>query len=292
MSALPQWLLKKTPKHFYQKKIRETLQGNDIHSVCESALCPNRGECFEKKVMTFMILGNACTRACTFCAVKKTGLVQIDPAEPQNVVDAVKRLGLKHVVVTSVTRDDLIDGGVSQFIATVRLLQERIGSVSAEVLIPDFLGKSEIWKQLLGQPIAVLNHNLETVPRLYPIVRPQAVYERSLELLRYFRKNSNYKIKSGLMVGLGEQSSEVYKTMDDLRAYGCELVTIGQYLQPSKKNIQVAEYVHPEQFKAYQEYGRSIGLEVFAGPWVRSSYCAEEVYNNINQLQLQKEYSR
>jgi lipoyl synthase len=272
---LPAWLLKKTPKHFYEKEIRQMLGEEKLHSVCEEAKCPNRGECFKNKTMTFLILGNSCTRSCSFCAVAKEGAAQLDKAEKMKVLEAVKKLTLKHVVITSVTRDDLADGGVGQFKDVVELLKKELPEVTIELLTPDFLGKEQLWSQLLESDFEIFNHNIETVPRLYEKIRPEAEYGRSLKMLQYFKEKSKVKVKTGLMVGLGEADSEVFQVLNDIKDV-CELVTIGQYLRPSKQQSEVARYVEPEIFEQYKSYGENLGLQVFAGPWVRSSYQAEQ----------------
>jgi lipoic acid synthetase len=276
MTRLPPWLRKKTPKHSCQEQIREKIADRSVHSVCESALCPNRGECFTRGTMTFLIMGPVCTRQCTFCAITQDTPAALDQAEPQKIADAAKKLSLEHIVITSVTRDDLSDGGVGHYVRTISAVHSTIPEATIEVLIPDLSGKETLWAQLLDTPLTVLNHNIETIPRLYPTVRPQADHECSLKLLRYYRDHSSFIIKSGLMVGLGETKAEVEQALRDLQSAGCQLVTIGQYIQPSRRHLAVTEYVTPERFKEYAEYGEDLGMQVFAGPWVRSSYRAGE----------------
>jgi len=286
LQRLPYWLKKQTSKNQYQRKIRKKLPEN-INTVCESAKCPNRGECFSKGTVTFMILGNICTRFCSFCAIEKNidkKPLPIDSKEPFEVAKAVAALDLNHVVVTSVTRDDLPDGGATHFAKTIDAIRDNFPTTSIEVLVPDFIGNKFSLDIVLKEKPAVFNHNLETVPSLYKKVRPQADYRRSLEVLSYaknFLLNHGYTstlLKSGIMVGLGETISEIKATLHDLKTVGIDIVTIGQYIAPSKKHLQVVEYIKPEQFDKYTEIGKEIGVPfVFAGPLVRSSYHAEEI---------------
>ena len=250
-----------------------------LHTVCQSASCPNIGECFSRRTATFMILGDACTRSCGFCGVSHDAPHPVDPDEPRRVAEASVRLGLRYVVVTSVTRDDLPDGGAGHFAETVRQLKAAIPGAKVEVLIPDFGGDEDALRAVLDSAPFVLNHNVETVPRLYSTVRPQAVYERSLVVLETARRfRTSIHTKSGLMVGLGEEQGEVLEVLSDLRRAGCDIATIGQYLQPSKRNLPVVEYVPPSQFDEYARVGREMGFSyVASGPFVRSSYHAEEV---------------
>lgn len=251
-----------------------------LHTVCESARCPNRTKCFAEGTATFMILGNVCTRNCTFCAVKH-GKPQVpDPQEPDHIVDAVGRLGLKYVVITSVTRDDLPDGGSSQFAQTITAIHNCDPSIAVEALIPDFQGSASALQTVLDASLAVLNHNVETVPRLYSRVRPQAKYRRSLDLLEQARLHDNGLLaKSGLMLGLGESREEVIEVMGDLRQVGCDLLTIGQYLKPSLEHHKLVRYIRPEEFEEYQTVGRKLGFaSVMSGPLVRSSFHAAEMH--------------
>ena len=266
-------------------KVKAELRGLGLHTVCESARCPNIGECFKKPTATFMILGDTCTRACRFCSVGKGRPLPPDPDEPRNIAEAVRKLGLKHAVITSVTRDDLPDGGAGHFAAVVRLLREELPGLIIEVLTPDFKGSEDSLRSVIEAGPHIFNHNLETVPRLYKTVRPQAIYERSLAVLRKAKElDSKVYTKSGIMVGLGETEDEVLALMRDLREAGCGLLTIGQYLRPMKENIEVAEYVLPEVFERYAEAGRAMGfVSVAASPFVRSSYNAEEVFTAIKQ---------
>jgi len=248
-----------------------------LNTVCSEAKCPNRGECFSRGSAAFLILGPVCTRNCAFCAVEPGRPADVDAGEGERLAEAACRMGLKHVVITSVTRDDLPDGGASAFANALKCLRGKIPRAAAEVLIPDFQGASGALKTVLDAEPDILNHNIETVPRLYPSIRPQAVYERSLELLKRAADDGRPSVKSGIMVGLGETVSEVEGVMRDLRAAGCAVVTIGQYLRPSRRQVPVREFVTPEQFSAYEKTALDIGFErAFCGPFVRSSYRAEE----------------
>lgn len=261
------------------------LRGMGLHSVCESANCPNLGECFANKTVTFMILGGSCTRNCAFCAVPKGGVEPLDPEEPAKVAEAAKALGSLHTVVTSVTRDDLPDGGAEHFAKTVRALKETLPGSTVEVLIPDFKGNPDALKTVLDSGPEIVNHNIETVPTLYPDVRPGAVYERSFELIKRIKTAADgIYSKTGLMVGLGESEEEVFAVFDDLVSVGCDMLTIGQYLQPSKNHHPVAEYVHPAQFEKYKEAALEKGLKfVASGPLVRSSYRAARGFEELNK---------
>ena len=271
---LPAFLLKKAPKTPSWQKIRELIDPT-LHTVCESARCPNRGECFAEGTATFLILGGTCTRRCAFCAVEKGIPRPPDPDEPRKIAEAVRKLGLRYVVITSVTRDDLPDGGTGQF---VEVIKEVMGQGSgAEVLIPDNL---DLDRLIAARP-EVINHNIETVPRLYPKVRPQANYERSLGILSRVKESGIYT-KSGFMVGLGETDEEVAYALCDLAQAGCDIVTIGQYLAPSKNHALVARYVAPEEYQRYEVWGKGFGIRfVAAGPFVRSSYKAEETWKKL-----------
>jgi lipoic acid synthetase len=250
-----------------------------LHTVCQSARCPNLGECFGRGTATFLILGNACTRDCRFCAMEHGPPAAPDPEEPRRVAEAAKRLGLRFVVITSVTRDDLPDGGAAHFAATLHSLRELLPRARVEVLVPDFGGRPEAVQTVVAARPEVFGHNVETVPRLYPEVRPQADYRRSLEVLRLAAELAPQVVtKSGLMVGLGEEDEEVLAVLRDLRAAGVSAVTIGQYLQPTRGHALVVEYVHPEVFAAYARQAREMGFSrVMSGPLVRSSYQAEEL---------------
>lgn len=282
---LPEWLTVKAPKHGAYEQMADFLQSLGLHTVCESASCPNIGECFHRGTATFMILGDVCTRNCGFCGVRHGEPLPLDSSEPERVARAAARLGLSYVVVTSVTRDDLPDGGAAQFADTIRSIRSLIPDAKVEVLIPDFNGNEESIRTVLSAGPFVLNHNVETVPRLYPDVRPQADYRRSLSLLETAKSHCpSILTKSGLMVGLGETIDEVVDVLRDLRSVGCDCLTIGQYLRPSRTNIPVVEYIHPSQFDAYEEIGLGMGFRsVSAGPFVRSSYNAAESAGSVDQ---------
>lgn len=266
---LPAFLKRPVPKAPRQKV------DPSLHTVCESAKCPNLGECYASGTMTFLILGDVCTRNCRFCGVIKGVPLTLDPEEPKKVAAAVHKLGLKYAVITSVTRDDLPDGGTRQFIEVIKEIKAIEGiEGKVELLIPDNLDLD----RLIADRPDVINHNLETVPRLYPTVRPQADYQRSLDILRRIKESGIYT-KSGFMVGLGETEDEVASALKDLARVKCDAVTIGQYLAPSKQHIQVERYVRPEEYLKYEEMGKELGIgEVTAGPFVRSSYKAEEIW--------------
>ncbi len=272
----PPWLVKRAPPESERRKVEGILQGLQLHTVCEQAACPNIGECFCSRTATFMVLGNQCTRNCTFCQVSKGEPQPVDPGEPDHVAEAVVQLNLRHAVVTSVTRDDLPDGGAEHFARVITAVRERSPETTVEVLIPDFLGDFDALRTVIAARPAVINHNVETVERLYPRVRPMAVYSRSLELLRRVKSvDPDIKTKSGLMVGLGETCDEVLKAMRDLRAVGCDFLTIGQYLAPTQNHHPVVEYIHPDRFADYQREAGAMGFRhVASGPFVRSSYHA------------------
>lgn len=275
--ALPKFLVKRNPKQENIRRIRTLLNDCRIHTVCESARCPNIGECFSQNTLTFMILGEICTRRCRFCGVSKGKPPSPDPEEPKRVVEAVRKLGLDYVVITSVTRDDLADGGAGHFAAVIQALHSAFPKVKVEVLVPDFQGNEPALRMVLNADPFVLNHNLETVPRLYPAIRPQAEYRRSLELLcQSKRLKDNVYTKSGFMVGLGESREEIFKVLNDLKDAGCDMVTIGQYLAPSPGHARVERYLDPDEFREFKSCGENLGLKVEAGPFVRSSYHAKD----------------
>ena len=278
---LPPWFKQRLADPGVMSSMHGLLDGLNLHTICQSALCPNIGKCFTAGTATFLILGDICTRRCTFCTVKKGLPEPVDEAEPKHLLEAVQKLGLSYVVITSVTRDDLPDGGASQFARTVALLRENAADIIVEVLVPDFRGSEEAIRTVVESGPQVINHNVETVPRLYPGVRRGADYARSLELL-YTVKNLNIKIttKSGLMLGLGESTEEVVEVMYDLREANCDLLTIGQYLQPSTQHHPVSRFVTPEEFAKYEAIGREMGFaEVASSPLVRSSYRAAELFD-------------
>lgn len=282
---LPEWLTVKAPKHGAYEQMAGFLRSLELHTVCQSASCPNIGECFSAGTATFMILGNVCTRNCGFCGISHGEPLPLDPMEPARVAEAAERLGLKYVVVTSVTRDDLPDGGAAQFADTIRSIGGTLPGAKVEVLIPDFAGDEGALRAVVAARPFVLNHNVETVPRLYSGVRPEADYRRSLSLLETAKRFSpSIVTKSGLMVGLGESEEEVIQVLRDLREVGCDFVTIGQYLRPSRTNLPVAEYVHPSQFEAYKGIGLGMGFRfVASGPFVRSSYHAAEAAGSVGE---------
>lgn len=267
------------------KEIKQTMRGQTLHTVCEEARCPNIHECWANKTATFMILGDICTRACRFCAVK-TGLpTELDLAEPERVAEASEKMGLKHVVVTSVARDDLADGGASVFAATIEAIRRRLPLATIEVLIPDFQGNWDALQVVMDAKPDVLNHNIEAVRRLSDRVRARAKYDRTLELLRRAKEmQPTIPTKSSLMIGVGESMEEIMETMDDLRTVDVNIMTIGQYLQPTKKHIAVEKYYHPDEFRQLKEEGMQRGFShVEAGPLVRSSYHAHEQANAAKQ---------
>lgn len=272
----PDWLRVKLPSGKKFKEVSKTIRDHDLNTVCSEARCPNMGECWGAGTATFMILGDVCTRSCSFCAVK-TGRPpeDLDWDEPQRVANAAKKMQLKHVVLTSVNRDERKDGGAPIFAETHKVLREEIQGVTIESLIPDFRGVWDALQIVIDTPPDVLSHNLETVPRLYRNVRPQAKYERSLELLQRC-KDQDLRTKTGIMVGIGETREEVIQLMQDCVDHNVDVLTIGQYMQPTKMHHPVVEWVHPDQFAEYKEIGETLGLEhVESGPLVRSSYHAE-----------------
>ena len=277
----PEWLKLKPLDSTVLTRMRKLTRGLKLHTICESARCPNRTECFAQGTATFMILGDICTRNCTFCAVKHGKPETPDPEEPEHIVSAVKKLGLRYVVITSVTRDDLPNGGASQFAQIIKALRAYDSNILVEVLVPDFRGSLPAWQIVIDASPDVLNHNVETVPRLYLEVRPGANYQRSLELLRRAKLNG-LLTKSGLMLGLGENRQEIIEVMADLREAGCDLMTIGQYLQPSLKHHQVVRYVTPDEFDQYEVIARKMRFSgVASGPLVRSSFNATALFNEV-----------
>jgi len=288
---LPLWFKKKIPDPNVLTGMKTLFNTLSLHTICESALCPNLGDCFHEGTATFLILGNICTRNCTFCAVEKGIPLPQDEGEPERLLKAATIMGLRHVVITSVTRDDLPDGGAVHFARTISLLKEMDKVLSVEVLIPDFGGLLNPLEILVNTQPDVLNHNLETVPRLYPEVRPKADFQRSLRLLKQAKElNRSLITKSGVMVGLGETKEELAQTMADLRAVDCDLLTIGQYLQPSLAHHPVAKYVPPEEFREYERVGIAMGfVDVASAPLVRSSYKAEKLYEKAKKVRLTNE---
>ncbi len=274
----PDWIKEAIPRRKYAKVLRQRFNLRKLHTVCEEAKCPNIGECFQQGTATFLIMGNICTRNCGFCAVKSGKPDPLDPDEPIRVAEEVKNLKLKHTVITSPSRDDLPHGGASFFAEVVKEIKERNPHTTVEVLIPDFKGDLDALKEVVDSGIDVLNHNVETVPRLYPVVRPEANYELSLNVLKEASLYApSLALKSGLIVGLGEKKGEVLSVMIDLLKVNCNILTIGQYLCPSRKHLPVKRYVHPEEFREYKALGEGMGFDcIVSAPLVRSSYHAEE----------------
>jgi lipoic acid synthetase len=272
----PKWLRVKLPTGENYKRVRSLVDEHKLHTICESGNCPNMGECWGEGTATFMILGNICTRSCGFCAVKTGRPDEVDEFEPGRVAHSVKTMGVKHAVITSVDRDDLKDGGSLIWAQTVRAIRQQSPTTTLETLIPDFAGKWENLQNIIDVAPEIVSHNLETVRRLTKEVRIQAKYDRSLEVL--FRlKKGGMKTKSGVMLGLGETREEVIETMEDLRSVDVDILTLGQYLQPTTKHLPIAEFVTPEQFAEYKELGLKMGFKyVESGPLVRSSYRAEK----------------
>ncbi len=280
MTVKPDWLRVKAPQWERVGNVKEVLRDLALNTVCEEASCPNIGECFNAGTATFLIMGPACTRACPYCDIdfeKKPK--PLDPTEPARLAEAVRRMKLNHVVITSVNRDDLADGGASQFVGCIEGIRTVSPQTTIEVLIPDLCANWDALAVILQAAPEVLNHNTETVPRLYRRVRPQGNYDRTLELIRRSRQLApQIYTKSGIMVGLGETDEEIRDCMQDLRDVDCDILTIGQYLQPSQKHLKVDNFIHPEQFDAWKAFGEEIGfLQVVSSPLTRSSYHAEEV---------------
>jgi lipoic acid synthetase len=277
----PPWLKKRIPPFQDLQKIKSILTETNLHTVCEEARCPNLGECFSQGTATILILGRICTRDCGFCAVEHGVPAPLDEAEPEHVAQAVKRMGLRYVVITSVTRDDLSDGGASHFAKTIQAIRALDPMIRVEVLIPDFKGDVDCLDKVLRESPDVLNHNIETIPRLYPVVRPEADYKRSLILLKKSKESYPYvHTKSGFMLGLGEAKQEVLNTLRDLREVGCDFLTIGQYLQPHTNRLPVVRYIPPEEFEAYRKIGEGMGFKmVSSGPFVRSSFHASQMFD-------------
>jgi lipoyl synthase len=271
----PDWLKVKLPTGKEYAKVRELVSNHKLHTICESGNCPNMGECWGAGTATFMILGNICTRSCGFCAVATGRPLAVDLQEPQRVAESVKLMSVKHCVITSVDRDDLKDGGAGIWVETIRAVREMSPGTTMETLIPDFQGKWENLQQLIDAAPEIISHNVETVRRLTKQVRIQAKFDRSLEVLKRISA-AGLRTKSGIMLGLGETRAEVIETMQELTDNGVHIITLGQYLQPTKKHLEVVEFIHPDQFKEYKEIGLKMGLRyVESGALVRSSYHAE-----------------
>jgi lipoic acid synthetase len=275
----PKWLRVKLPVGEEYAKVRRIVDQNKLHTICESGNCPNMGECWGEGTATFMILGNVCTRSCTFCAVATGRPPEYDEQEPQRVAEAITTMGVKHAVITSVNRDELRDKGAEIWYQTVVKVKELSPTTTIETLIPDVKAKWEALYRMIEGGQEVVSHNMETVERLYRRVRPQAKYQRSLDQIK-LTKEAGMRTKSGIMLGLGETEDEVLKSMDDLAQHGLDILTLGQYLQPTKRHIEVAEFIHPDQFEKYKELGLERGIKyVESGPLVRSSYHAERHVN-------------
>jgi lipoic acid synthetase len=279
----PKWLRRSLPTGSDYEKVKGMISNDRLHTVCQEAKCPNMWECFSQKTATFLIMGSRCTRNCRFCSVLQGPLEPPDPEEPARVAEVAHQMGLKYVVVTSVTRDDVPDGGASIFARTIYAIRHRMADACVEVLIPDFQGSRDALLTVLKANPDVLNHNIETVPRLYPRVRPQAIYRRSLDILKWAHAfDPELPTKSGLMLGLGEKQIEIEQTLEDLRAAGCRILTLGQYLQPSKNHLPVERFISPEEFDEWRKKAVKIGFtEVASGPFVRSSYHAKELYQEV-----------
>ncbi|MGB3535271.1 MAG: lipoyl synthase [Microcoleaceae cyanobacterium] len=291
MVVKPDWLRVKAPQWQRVGNTKEVLRDLGLNTVCEEASCPNIGECFNAGTATFLIMGPACTRACPYCDIDFEKKPQsLDATEPERLAEAVQRLKLRHVVITSVNRDDLFDGGATQFVKCIKAVRSISPQTTIEVLIPDLCGNWEALEILLSAQPDVLNHNTETIKRLYRRVRPQGDYHRSLELLQRVHKLApQIYTKSGIMVGLGETDTEVRETIAQLRAVDCDILTIGQYLQPTAKHLGVAEFVSPQQFEAWKVYGESIGfLQVVSSPLTRSSYHAEQVQDLMQRTNFKR----
>lgn len=273
---LPEWLTIRLPRPETIKKVEAMMRDKHLHTVCESARCPNLPECWSKQTATFMILGDTCTRSCGFCAIKVGRGLELDPFEPLNVAMTAKKMGMRHVVVTSVARDDLADQGADQFARTIEMLHKHIPDIIVEVLTPDFKGKRECVEKVTQAHPEIYNHNIETIERLHTVVRPQAKYYRTMRVLEMVKElDSSIYTKSGLMLGLGETRQEVLQTLRDLRSIGVDAVTIGQYLRPTMHHLPVVSFIHPDEFKEYEQIGEDMGFAfVASGPFIRSSYNA------------------
>jgi lipoic acid synthetase len=280
----PDWLRVKLPYGENYRRVRQIIDTHKLHTVCESAHCPNMGECWGEGTATFMILGNVCTRGCSFCAVATGRPTELDTDEPRRVAEAVHLMGIKHCVITSVNRDELKDGGASIWAATIREVYRLNPDVTMETLIPDFKAKWDALEVVCAEKPNVVSHNMETVERLYRRVRPQALYQRSLEQIKR-TKELGLRTKSGVMLGLGETVDEIKQIMSDLREHGCDVLTLGQYLQPTKMHLPVVAFISPEQFDQYQELGEAMGFDyVESGPLVRSSYHSERHLHPRNRI--------
>jgi lipoic acid synthetase len=293
-SKFPPWIRKRLPANPQAETTRRILEHYRLNTVCRSAQCPNTGECFAKGTATFLIMGNVCTRSCRFCAVTGGIPAPLEDSEPERLALAAREMKLRHVVVTSVTRDDLEDGGAGHFVRAIRKLRELNPGFTVEVLVPDFKGRAESVRAVVEAGPEVFNHNIETVPSLYPMVRPEADYRVSLEVLRLAKAIRPHALtKSGLMVGLGERDDEVEQAMADLRQVDCDILTIGQYLRPSREHLAVVRFIEPAAFDRYRALGIKLGFRAVAsGPFVRSSYNALEVKNEAqSEIVLHPDHS-
>jgi lipoyl synthase len=284
--AKPVWLKKRLPSGATHEKVGALISTAKIHTVCQKAQCPNIWECFSRKTATFMIMGDRCTRSCRFCAVAHGPRHPPDPEEPLRVAETVRRLNLDYVVITSVTRDDLSDGGAFLFVRTINEIRKKVPHALIELLIPDLQGNKDALSAIVDARPNVLNHNIETVPRLYPTVRPEAIYKRSLDLLKQVVAfDFDIVTKSGLMLGLGENTEEIFNTLKDLLDAGCRLLTLGQYLRPGKGHLPVKRFLPPEEFDNWRKTALEMGfIEAASGPFVRSSYQAKKLYQAIKPL--------
>ena len=289
----PTWLKKRIPPIQEIEKVKAILGRGNLHTVCEEARCPNLGDCFSKGTATFLILGRVCTRNCGFCAVERGDPLPLNESEPEAAARAVRELKLQYVVLTSVTRDDLQDGGASHYAKAIRAIRDQDSGVKIEVLIPDFKGDRPALSTVLRERPDVLNHNVETIPRLYPQVRPQADYRRSLKLLKWVKEiEPSLLTKSGFMLGLGETQKEVLNLLTDLRDVGCDFLTIGQYLQPRSDRLPVVRFVPPEEFEEYWQIAQGMGFKgVASGPLVRSSFHASQMFEDHANYQSKKTIS-
>jgi len=281
MPRLPEYLKRPIIDTDKTKNVRRILKTNCLNTVCESARCPNKNECYTKNTATFLIMGNVCTRNCRYCNIKCEKPQPLDKNEPKNIAKAIKELGLKYIVITSVTRDDLSDGGAEHFQQCLKEIKKLTPKVQTEILTPDFKGDTKALDIIIQSAPNVFNHNIETVERLFKIARPQTSYQRSLEVLKYVKTNSNITTKSGLMVGLGETFEDIEKTLTDLENVGCDIVTIGQYIQPSKEHLKINRYYTLSEFEQLKTLAKKVGIKNYQiGPLVRSSYNAAETIQN------------
>jgi lipoyl synthase len=286
-SRLPEWIKVRLPREPSFGRTRGTVEGLGLETVCRSARCPNIFECYAKGTATFLIMGPQCTRSCAFCTIGRGVPKPLQADEPERIARAVELLGLTHVVITSVTRDDLADGGSAQFAATIETIRMRFPAVKVEVLIPDLRGDWVALRRVVDAGPDILAHNVETVPGLYPVIRPQAVYQRSLELLSLAKSMGQELIKSGMMVGLGEEMEEVRTVLEDLAGASCDMVTVGQYLRPSMHHAKVVRYVLPKEFEQLASWGQEAGIpKMLCGPLVRSSYHAQDLAERAGAIRI------